>query len=267
MPKNQEEKKTMAEYLVTISLKIPHQNLFEEISPWADKLRLTEEFQGNSCNTLVEADTSEEACKLVLEQVGICSELFNKMQNSYPRSISRIFSRYLKVKAYEVSSIFDFAFKEWEKSFLKNAEKEVADSIKEEEEREEFEELREQFESTEKRRKRYFELLEKYGENKIFSEIVKNEDLVKEKSQQMELSEEEIQECIVNYLNSVYEIPKEKITPETNFKDLSLDSLTTVEIVMELENQFDINAPEETEDFNTISDIVNFIVDFQVRDQ
>ena len=39
---------------------------------------------------------------------------------------------------------------------------------------------------------------------------------------------------------------KEKITPETSFvNDLGADSLDTVELVMELEEEFDIQIPDE----------------------
>ena len=41
-------------------------------------------------------------------------------------------------------------------------------------------------------------------------------------------------------------VDKEKITPETSFvNDLGADSLDTVELVMELEEEFDINIPNE----------------------
>ena len=41
-------------------------------------------------------------------------------------------------------------------------------------------------------------------------------------------------------------VDKEKITPETSFvNDLGADSLDTVELVMELEEEFDINIPDD----------------------
>src|SRR5262249_51220653 len=41
-------------------------------------------------------------------------------------------------------------------------------------------------------------------------------------------------------------VDREKITPETSFvNDLGADSLDTVELVMELEEEFDINIPDD----------------------
>ena len=41
-------------------------------------------------------------------------------------------------------------------------------------------------------------------------------------------------------------VSRDKVTPETHFiNDLGADSLDTVELVMELEEEFDITIPEE----------------------
>lgn len=52
-----------------------------------------------------------------------------------------------------------------------------------------------------------------------------------------------------------------EITPETSMmKDLDADSLDAVEIMMELEDEFDIEIPDEdAEKFKTIGDIVKFV--------
>ena len=54
---------------------------------------------------------------------------------------------------------------------------------------------------------------------------------------------------------------KEKITSKTHFvNDLGADSLDTVELVMELEDEFDIKIPdEEAEKIQTIGEAVEFI--------
>jgi acyl carrier protein len=51
------------------------------------------------------------------------------------------------------------------------------------------------------------------------------------------------------------------ITPETSMmKDLDADSLDAVEIMMELEDEFDIEIPDEdAESFKTIGDIVKYV--------
>lgn len=57
------------------------------------------------------------------------------------------------------------------------------------------------------------------------------------------------------------EVEKEEITMETSMmKDLDADSLDAVEVVMELEDEFDIEIPDEdAESFSTIGDIVKYI--------
>jgi len=54
---------------------------------------------------------------------------------------------------------------------------------------------------------------------------------------------------------------RDKISETTSFvNDLGADSLDTVELVMEFEEQFDINIPdEEAEKIQTVGDAVSFI--------
>ena len=54
---------------------------------------------------------------------------------------------------------------------------------------------------------------------------------------------------------------RDKITDETSFiNDLGADSLDTVELVMEFEDQFDLNIPDdEAEKIQTVGDAINYI--------
>jgi acyl carrier protein len=54
---------------------------------------------------------------------------------------------------------------------------------------------------------------------------------------------------------------KAQITRETSFvKDLWVDSLDTVELVMEFEDEFDINIPDEdTEKIETVGQAIEYI--------
>ena len=54
---------------------------------------------------------------------------------------------------------------------------------------------------------------------------------------------------------------KEQITPETSFvNDLGADSLDVVELVMELEEEFDINIPDDAaEKIQTVGQAVEYI--------
>lgn len=57
------------------------------------------------------------------------------------------------------------------------------------------------------------------------------------------------------------EVDSAQVTPEANFvNDLGADSLDTVELVMALEEEFDIEIPDEAaEKITTVQDAVSFI--------
>lgn len=56
-------------------------------------------------------------------------------------------------------------------------------------------------------------------------------------------------------------VDENDVTPEANFaNDLGADSLDTVELIMELEKEFDIQIPdEEAEKIATVGDAIAFI--------
>lgn len=70
-----------------------------------------------------------------------------------------------------------------------------------------------------------------------------------------------VKEIIVEQLD----VEESQITMEASFRDdLEADSLDVVELVMELEDEFDLEiADEEAENINTVGDAVNFINDKQ----
>jgi len=56
-------------------------------------------------------------------------------------------------------------------------------------------------------------------------------------------------------------VDREKVTVETSFvNDLGADSLDTVELVMELEEEFDVNIPDDAaEKIQTVGQAIDFI--------
>ena len=60
-----------------------------------------------------------------------------------------------------------------------------------------------------------------------------------------------------------YDIPEDDVTMTTSFQDLNFDSLDLVELVMDIEDNFNIEVQDEDfEKFNTIGDGVAFLENF-----
>jgi acyl carrier protein len=58
------------------------------------------------------------------------------------------------------------------------------------------------------------------------------------------MSEELIQR-VIKVIAATKRIPAESVTIESNFLELGIDSMDAVEILFALENEFDINIPDE----------------------
>lgn len=60
-------------------------------------------------------------------------------------------------------------------------------------------------------------------------------------------------------------VEESEVKPEASFKeDLGADSLDVVELVMELEDEFDMEiSDEDAEKITTVGDVVNYIKDNQ----
>ena len=73
----------------------------------------------------------------------------------------------------------------------------------------------------------------------------------------MSAVEEKVKEIITKQMGA----KAEQITKETSFiNDLGADSLDTVELIMEFEDAFDMNIPdEEAEKIRTVGDAVKYI--------
>ncbi|MDO8140531.1 MAG: acyl carrier protein [Candidatus Brocadiales bacterium] len=73
----------------------------------------------------------------------------------------------------------------------------------------------------------------------------------------MSATEEKVKEIITKQMG----VKVDQITKETSFiNDLGADSLDTVELIMEFEDAFDMNIPdEEAEKIRTVGDAIKYI--------
>ena len=65
-------------------------------------------------------------------------------------------------------------------------------------------------------------------------------------------------EKIISYLSKELDIPAEEINRDTTFESLHLDSLDTVEMLMELESELGVDLEPEDK-ITTISELADFI--------
>ncbi len=74
-------------------------------------------------------------------------------------------------------------------------------------------------------------------------------------------STQEIEEKVIAIVCEQMGASKDKVTTSTSFiQDLGADSLDTVELVMEFEDEFDLNIPDDdAEKIQTVGDAVKYI--------
>lgn len=75
------------------------------------------------------------------------------------------------------------------------------------------------------------------------------------------MSEQDIFERVKKIVAEQLEVDPTQVTPEANFaNDLGADSLDTVELVMALEEEFEIEIPDEAaEQIATVQAVVDYI--------
>ena len=75
------------------------------------------------------------------------------------------------------------------------------------------------------------------------------------------MTSKEIEEKVFAIVSSKLNVAKEKITRESSFiNDLGADSLDTVELVMEIEDTFDLSIPDDAaEKIQTVGDAIKYI--------
>ena len=75
------------------------------------------------------------------------------------------------------------------------------------------------------------------------------------------MTEAEIEAKVIDIVAEQMGVDKAEISRETNFiNDLNADSLDTVELVMEIEDEFETSIPdEEAEKIQTVGQAIEFI--------
>ena len=77
----------------------------------------------------------------------------------------------------------------------------------------------------------------------------------------MSMSREEIRQKVIDITCDQLQVNKDQVKDESNFvEDLGADSLDIAELVMEFEDEFDLEIPDNQHDILTIKAAVDFIV-------
>jgi acyl carrier protein len=62
---------------------------------------------------------------------------------------------------------------------------------------------------------------------------------------------------VIRVIASTQHIPGEKITPESTFQELGIDSMDGINILFGLENEFDITIPDEAaKEVRSVQDLI-----------
>ena len=77
-----------------------------------------------------------------------------------------------------------------------------------------------------------------------------------------EVDAQAVENKVVDIISEQMGVDKSEITRETSFiNDLNADSLDTVELVMEFEDEFDMSIPdEEAEKIQTVGAAIDYII-------
>jgi acyl carrier protein len=76
---------------------------------------------------------------------------------------------------------------------------------------------------------------------------------------------EKMKEQLITLIADELSVAKEKVTMDADLqKDLGADSLDAIQLIMSIENEFDITIPEnEIENLKKVSSILKYIEDHQ----
>ncbi|KAG9458993.1 hypothetical protein H6P81_003501 [Aristolochia fimbriata] len=75
------------------------------------------------------------------------------------------------------------------------------------------------------------------------------------------LDKDEVTNRVVNLLKSTPFIDPDKVKPSASFKDMQLDALDSVEVMVAAEEEFAVDIPNtEADKISSTSDLINYIV-------
>lgn len=95
--------------------------------------------------------------------------------------------------------------------------------------------------------------------SKQFAVICRGPDRIGRSQEDLKVAS--VQDRVSDIISEQMGVSKDQITPETSFiNDLGADSLDTVELVMELEEEFDITIPDdEAEKIQSVGQAIDYI--------
>ncbi len=75
------------------------------------------------------------------------------------------------------------------------------------------------------------------------------------------MERKELEAKVIDIIADKLHVEKEQVTPEASFtNDLGADSLDTVELIMEIEHEFNISIPDEdATGIATVKDVIDYV--------
>lgn len=77
----------------------------------------------------------------------------------------------------------------------------------------------------------------------------------------MATTDKDIHDRVIAIIAEITDIPKDDLLPDKNLRDdLEIDSLTTIEVAVTIQDEFDIEVEDEKlKELNTIQDVIDLV--------
>ena len=75
------------------------------------------------------------------------------------------------------------------------------------------------------------------------------------------MERKELEVKVIDIISDKLHVEKDQVTPEASFtNDLGADSLDTVELIMEIEHEFNISIPDEdAAGISVVKDVIDYV--------